>query len=215
MSLPSGPHEWRIPEWFPELGDDKLHQLKTFHGELIQFNGRMNLISPRTERTADLVHFADGIIGCRIVAEACDSDEIWDMGSGNGIPGLVMACLFPERRILPVEADARKVEFLKHVASRMGLQNVAVTHARVEDIEEGSIHCGMTRAMASISKTLLLARKAAAHDCRFFHFKGESWSKEVAEIPSQILAFWEPGHVKAYHLPNGQGDFNIIMTKRI
>jgi len=205
---------WRIPEWFPGLGNDATSKLKIFHKELIEFNGRINLISPRTEQAADQIHFADGILGCRAIANDVRGKVVFDLGSGNGIPGLVMACLFPDIQVVPVEADARKVEFLKHSASRMGLKNIKVINARVEDLGEGVIGFGMSRGLASISKVLLLARKAAAPQCSFYHFKGDAWSSEVAEIPSQILAHWEIEHLCDYKLPDGGAKLTLIKTKR-
>ena len=206
---------WRIPEWFQGLTTEALHQLQIFHHELITFNGRINLISPRTEKNADLVHFADAILGSRIIHGTTGHDHIFDLGSGNGVPGLVYATLFPETKIIPVEGDARKCEFIKHCAGRMGLKNVKAVHARIEDLDDAMIRCGMTRAMASISKTLLMARRSAAEGCEFYHFKGSSWATEVAEIPSQIIAHWEPTHVKDYQLPNHETVMSLVLTKKV
>lgn len=205
---------WRIPEWFEGLSDEALHQLKVYHHELITFNGRMNLISPRTEKAADLIHFADSILGCRTIVANTDKKVFFDLGSGNGLPGLVMAALYPDCKVVPVEADARKVEFIKHCVGRMGLRNVKAIHARVEDLDQGMVECGITRAMASISKTLLLARQAAAENCEFYHFKGSSWATEVAEIPSQLLAHWETDEVKEYTLPNNETKMTVVLTRK-
>jgi 16S rRNA (guanine527-N7)-methyltransferase len=206
---------WRIPRWFPELGEQVHAQLRAYHAELVYFNGRMNLISPRTEKIADFVHIADGILGSRIVLASTNKTEIFDLGSGNGVPGLIMALLAPDRIIRLVDADARKIEFLKHCVSRFGLKNCFTIHARLEDLSPSTINAAVSRGFASVSKSLLMARRAAAIGCEFFHFKSQAWSTEVAEMPSQILASWDPRHVTDYKLPESDTAMSIVITTRV
>ena len=68
-----GKPQWRIPQWFDDLSDESLNRLKMFHMELISFNGRINLISPRTERNSDIIHFADSITAARCLLEQSDA----------------------------------------------------------------------------------------------------------------------------------------------
>jgi len=210
----AGSEYWRIPEWFPQIPPETVQKLRVFQKDLIHFNGRMSLISPRTEQGSDLVHIADGIIGGEIVAKNLKAKEIFDIGSGNGIPGLVFALLHPQFQVRLVEADGRKIEFLKLCVARMGLKNCTTVHARLEDLKPGIIPSAMSRGLASISKALLLARRAAADGCQYFHFKGQSWSREMGEIPPQILASWEPSHVQDYKLPAGSAEMSIVLTTR-
>ena len=203
---------WRLEEWFPEVSADTHLQLRSFHSELIKFNGKINLISPRTEKNADLVHFADGVIASRFVLESCQKTEIYDFGSGNGIPGFVLAALAPNRKVHMVDADMRKCEFMKHVVTKMGLKNVQIHHKRLEDLDQDSVHCATTRGLAAISKSLVLARKCAASGCEFFHLKSEAWSTEIASIPAQVLAFWSARHLVDYKLPSGDVVYSIVLT---
>ena len=206
---------WRIPKWFPDLTPEAQTQLRAYHSELIYFNGRMNLISPRTEKEADLIHVADGIMGGRVVLGLTKKSEIFDLGSGNGVPGLIMAIIEPRRQFRLVDADARKIEFLKHCIGRLGLKNVSTVHGRLEDVTPGSVHAAVSRGFASVSKSLLMARKACAQGCEFFHFKGQGWASEVAEMPSQILAAWDPRHVSDYTLPESELTLSIVITTRV
>jgi 16S rRNA (guanine527-N7)-methyltransferase len=206
---------WRIPKWFPELSPEAVASLRAYHSELIYFNGRMNLISPRTEKTADLVHIADGILGSRAVLAMTKKKEIFDLGSGNGVPGIIMAMLDPTRSIRLVDADARKIEFLKHCIGRLGLKNCTTIHGRLEDLTVNTINAAVSRGFASVSKSLLLARRACTIGCEYFHFKGHGWATEVAEIPSQILAAWDPRHVSDYVLPESDMTMSIVITTRV
>lgn len=205
---------WRLSTWFKDISDEKLTQLAAYHSELLFFNGRMNLISPRTEKDADLIHFADAILGGRMIFSRSKASNIYDVGSGNGIPGIVMSVLWPEKFFTLVDADARKAEYLKHCVNRLGLKNTRVMNARLEDLEVGSIQCAVSRGFANFSKSLLMARRAAALGCEFYHFKGQAWSSEVAAVPAQILANWNPEHVGDYHLPIGETILSILLATR-
>lgn len=212
LSLSSDSIQWRIQGWFPEL-DSKAHEkLKCFHEELLKFNGKINLISPRTEKNADLVHFADAIIASNFILKSSTRSTIYDFGSGNGIPGLVLAAIDINRAVHLVDADMRKCEFLKHVASKAGLKNVSVHHKRLEDLPDESVQCASTRGLATVSKCLLLARKSAAPGCELFHLKSEAWSTEVASLPSQVLAHWSARHLVDYKLPAGDVVYSIVLT---
>lgn len=89
-----------------------------------------------------------------------------------------------------------------------------VSHLRVEDLSEGVIKCAMARGLASVSKILVMARRACAPGSEFFHMKSDSWATEVAEIPSQALAHWEPRHLGDYRLPAGTTTYSIVVTQK-
>lgn len=206
--------QWRVPEWFDYLSDIQLEQLRMFHVELISFNGRINLISPRSERNADIMHFADCISASEALLASTNESEIYDIGSGNGLPGIILAILDSTRKIVLIDKDARKIEFLKHVASKLNLKNVVPIHTRVEDLPDASIKCAISRGFASIGKSLVCCRKAAAEGMEYYHMKSDSWVTEAADIPPQICSYWQPQLVKQYSLPANLASMNLILTKR-
>ncbi|MCB0341530.1 MAG: 16S rRNA (guanine(527)-N(7))-methyltransferase RsmG [Pseudobdellovibrionaceae bacterium] len=207
--------EWRIASWFPDLPDELVGRLRVFQAELLRFNGRINLVSPRTEAQSDLIHFADSILGGRIVLEHTKNERIYDIGSGNGFPGLVMALLARERQFVLVEKDGRKSEFLRHIAGRMELKNVDIQTVRFEELAPQSISCAVSRGFASVSRAVMTARSCCSKGCEYFHFKSENWSTEIAEMPSQLCAFWEPSLVGTYTLPTRTTQMAIVLTKKL
>lgn len=204
-----------MPEWFPKLQSVELERLHKFHGELVKFTGTVNLISINTIGVADQVHFGDSISATQLIFEKCQAPEIFDIGSGNGLPALVMAILDSHRRIVCVERDARKSEFLKHVASVLALKNFEVKIAGVETLGEGSVKCGVSRGFASVSKAILATRKQFAVGGEYFHIKGDTWGRELAEIPSQLCTFWEPSLLAGYRLPAKDEKRAVVLTKKI
>ena len=105
--------------------------LTTFFDELERWSGRLNLTSiPRDEmwsrnvvEVEELLDVADPPPGARVV----------DIGSGGGVPGIVMTILRPDLSMTLLDADQRKGGFLIHVAGLLGLSSVQVEAIRAED----------------------------------------------------------------------------------
>ncbi len=207
--------EWRIPEWFKDIEQDDLIRLQYYHVELLRFNKKINLISANSMFDADLVHFADSIIAGRLILKDCKCKVIYDFGSGNGFPGLVMALLDKSREFVLVEADGRKAEFLKHVVSRLEFKHVRVEVARIENLPENSVECGVSRGLAQISRSLMMTRKIFKVGGRFYHVKGDHWTVELAGIPSQLCSVWEPALLGEYRLPMGSSHLAVVVTAKI
>ena len=210
------PPSWRISEWFPILDAKRLESLKRYHEELLKFNRTVNLISPKTIPFADVIHFADSILACEAIRkDAPDMKEISDLGSGNGFPGLVFAILYPEVKVILVDSDQRKCEFLKHMVSTLGLKNAEVNNTVIEKLAPNSLQYCMSRGFASISKAILITRRLVPKGGVFYHLKSESWAAEVGEIPTQLCSSWNPALVADYKLPVGTVRFAVVKTDKI
>jgi 16S rRNA (guanine527-N7)-methyltransferase len=205
---------WRVPEWYPALSPKVLEQLKMFHVELLRFNAKVNLISRNTERDADEAHFADCILAVQILLGAGLEKKVFDIGSGNGFPGIILGIMDPSREYVLVESDSRKAEFLKHMSHILALKNIQIMNVRLESLIGQGVTCGVSRGFASISKTVLALNKIFPKDGKFFHLKGNSWSSEIAELPSQLISLWAPQLVGDYTLPVTQARRAIVITQK-
>lgn len=211
-----GQSNWRIETWFPELPKEVGAQLKKLYQELSVANKTQNLITPKTVPFADAIHFADSIIAMNlIVSDAPSVDEIYDLGSGAGFPGLVGAIMFPNVKFILVEIDSNKSEYIKQSATKLGLNNVEVVTSNIEALPAGSVRFAVTRGIANISKLILMTRRCIAKGGVLYHMKSENWSMEVGEIPTQLCSVWSPALVKEYRLPIGEVRFAIVKTDKI
>jgi 16S rRNA (guanine527-N7)-methyltransferase len=77
------------------------------------------------------------------------SGRVADLGSGAGVPGLVLASELPDRSFVLVESVGKKCEFIAETAAAMGLTNVDVLHARAEEVRD-SFDCVCARALAAL-----------------------------------------------------------------
>ena len=219
MSQPvevASPIHWRLETWFSDLDKSVHANLKKLNDELVKANQTMSLIPAKTIPFADALHFADSILAAKIIqSDNPGIDEIYDLGSGNGFPGLVSAILFPKVRHVLVELDEKKCEYLRHCVKAIGLTNVKVMAVNIEAMDANSIRFGMCRGLFNISKAILMTRRSFVKGATLYHIKSENWSMEVGEIPTQLCSVWSPALVKEYKLPVGEVRFAVVKTDKI
>jgi 16S rRNA (guanine527-N7)-methyltransferase len=88
-------------------------------------------VSPRSAERARQVHVADSVSGLDF-DQLTDAHRIADLGSGAGLPGLVLAAALPEARVDLIESVSRKCAFLRRAVERLGIANAEVVCARAE-----------------------------------------------------------------------------------
>ena len=208
-------NDWKIIEYHPGLTPEIVTDLWLYRSELLRFSKAINLVSNKSLADLDTVHFGDSIMGCRIINNAQQHERIFDIGSGNGFPGVVMGILYRELPVSLVESDGRKCEFLKHICSQLKLKNVLVVNESVQALGMGSIGAAMSRGFADIPKALLTVNRVMKRGGVYFHFKGEEWASEVANMPSQLFSIWEPGLVDNYVVPGDKRKLSIVKTVKV
>ena len=192
-----------------------LEKLKNYHLELLKWTRKMNLISAGSIENADIIHIADAIQGIRIIqSETSGCQEIWDFGSGNGIPGAVYAILDPEQKIHCVDSDQRKISFIKNVALTQGIQNLETYCCRVEDLEKNTVNVAMARGFAPIEKSLEITEALFQQKGTFFHFKGPDWKNEVSGPNSEKCSTWNISELSQYELPENKGKRTVVIATR-
>jgi 16S rRNA (guanine527-N7)-methyltransferase len=206
----------RLKEWFPELSETTIAALLTYLSELNKFNKAVNLVSPQTLPLADAVHLADAVYAFNLIrGELKAGAALYDFGSGNGIPGLVMGILEPSLKVILIDRDERKLEFCRHVAASVKAINVSVLKAEVEELPKHSVVNAIARGFAPLPKALLMTRNVVAKGGKFFHLKGDQFAQELSAVPSQLFSFWQPRMVGEYRLPDNGAEMTIIATDKI
>jgi 16S rRNA (guanine527-N7)-methyltransferase len=93
------------------------------------------------------IHVADSLVGVD-VPDLRDARMIADLGSGAGLPGLVLAAALPDACVVLVEATARKCDFLRDALDAMALRNAEVVRLRAEEWTDGIGRCDVVTARA-------------------------------------------------------------------
>lgn len=210
------PPNWRISGWYSDLEPTVLKNLKIYFDELLKFNKVINLISPKTVLNADAIHFADSVLSSKIVREKANNNKVlYDLGSGNGFPGMVYGILYPDQSVVLMDSDERKCEFLKHLVVTLKLQNVSVQNKKIDLLPNNSIEQAMCRGFSPLPKAMLMLRKIIPVGGTIFHLKSEEWAVEVSQIPTQLCSIWQPRLVAEYKLPVGDVKMFVVETSKI
>ena len=115
-----------------DLNNQQLSQFAIYKNELLDWNARTNLISESSTGEIITRHFLDSLTGLPFITKP--QALIIDLGSGAGFPGLPLKIARPDLQIYLLEANRKKVSFLKHVIRVLQLETTNVLHDRVENI---------------------------------------------------------------------------------
>jgi 16S rRNA (guanine527-N7)-methyltransferase len=134
-----------------------------------------------------------------------------DLGSGAGLPGIVLACVLPELSVRLVESRERAVAFLELAVERLGLTNVEILAHRVEDVE-ARVDAATARAFASLDRSWAAAWPLLKPGGRLIYFAGAglAWPEEAARALVEPEA---PGEVHAEGVVDSYGPL-VIMSRR-
>jgi 16S rRNA (guanine527-N7)-methyltransferase len=138
----------------------------------------INLVGKSTLSDPWRRHILDSAQLCRFLPQR--AVEVADLGSGAGLPGLILAITTTTAHVHLVEADGRKAQFLREVARRLDLANVTVHAARIENVTL-RVDVVTARALAPLAKLLPLAAPLLAPDGRMVFLKGANGGAELAE----------------------------------
>ncbi|WP_332816929.1 16S rRNA (guanine(527)-N(7))-methyltransferase RsmG [Sphingopyxis sp.] len=160
---------------------DQWKRLEQFIELLIAENAQQNLIAASTIPTMWVRHIADS--AQLLSFDTRDGDGLWiDLGSGAGLPGLVVAIL-SARPMLLVESRKRRCDFLRNVASELGLSHVEVVEAALERIEKRPAATISARAFAPLDRLLDLSARFSTESTQWLLPKGRNAVKELALLP--------------------------------
>ena len=155
-------------------------RLERFAAMLVVENDQQNLISASTIPMLWVRHIADS---AQLLSLDGDGDGLWiDLGSGAGLPGLIVAIL-SERPMLLVESRKLRCEFLRAVATDLDLSHVEVAEASLERIETRPSSTISARAFAPLDKLIALSTRFSTESTRWLLPKGRNAVKELALLP--------------------------------
>ncbi len=116
-----------------QLSTPQLNALQWYENELIDWNSRHNLTTIKDPEQIRVKHFLDSLT-CLLVMDDIPLEDIVDVGTGAGFPGIPLKIIKPETRLTLIESVGKKARFCQHVVSSLGLEDVEVIHDRVETI---------------------------------------------------------------------------------
>lgn len=131
------------------LNQEQLRRLQRYQTLMLDWNQRFNLTAIDSPEQVEIRHFLDSLSCALALRKITASDpriilggaaDAIDVGTGAGLPGIVIKIVWPALRLTLLEATGKKVEFLRVVCDELGLSDVTVVHARAEELAHDPVH---------------------------------------------------------------------------
>ena len=180
------------------LSDATQQQLLSFMALIQKWTRVYNLTAVRDPQEMLTHHLLDSLSALTPLLRYTDGQSIrlLDVGSGGGLPGVVLAICRPEIQVTCVDTVGKKAAFIRQVAVTLRLPNLRGLHARVESVQERyDVVC--SRAFASLKDFTQWSQSALAEGGVWMAMKGKMPSDEMAQLPPEVEVF----HVEPLTVP--------------
>jgi 16S rRNA (guanine527-N7)-methyltransferase len=168
-------------------------RLIAYLGLLARWNQVYNLTAVRDPAQMLTQHLLDSlaVVG-PLRRERPQPARLLDVGSGAGLPGVVIAIAQPAWQVVCIDAVEKKARFVQQVVAELGLTNLAAEHGRVEAVAAQPFDVITARAFASLADFVALTQQQLAAGGVWMAMKGRRPDDEIAALPAGITAVVEP-----------------------
>ncbi len=197
-----------IKELQLDLNQQQHEQLLDYLALLFKWNSVYNLTSVRDPMQMVTHHVLDSLAAVPAFAGAAN---VLDVGAGGGLPGIVLAIARPHMNVSLIDTVHKKTAFLTQVKAELGLANVTVYTARVEQLQVARPFDVITsRAFADLSDFVNWSGHLLAEGGEFIALKGTAPADEQARIPDP----WKVTKLAPLQVPGLQAERHLVFIRR-
>ena len=181
--------------------DNLIDKLLIYINLLVKWNQTYNLTAI-TEESHIITHH---LLDCLSVIKIIKAKNILDVGSGAGLPGLILALYFPDKEITMVDKVGKKTAFIQQVIGEFSLNNAKVLNSRVEDMQNYRDYDGIiSRAFSDMETMIKLTSNLLLEEGSWYGMKSKkSKANEMAAIKY-------PYHVDKIDVPHLNAERYLI-----
>ncbi len=200
------------------LSDEEIGKFYTYMNLLLEWNEKINLTAITEPKEVILKHFIDSITINKYINK---EDNVMDMGTGAGFPGIPLKIICPNISFSLVDSLNKRILFLEDVCQKLGLEKIECIHARAEELAKNKAyrekHMVVTsRAVARLSTLLEYMLPFVKIGGRCICMKGANIQEELKEADKAInILGGEIETVEKFFLPDTDMERNIIIIKKI
>lgn len=189
------------------LSDAQIAQLMDYLALLSKWNAVYNLTAVRDPAQMVTQHLLDSLA---VVPAFEGAKNILDVGAGGGLPGMVLAIARPDMQVSMIDTVHKKTAFLTQAKAELGLRNVTVYTARVEQLQVPEKFDVITsRAFAELNDFVTWSGHLLKEGGRFIALKGVMPSEEIARLP----AGWKVTGVQALTVPGLDAERHLVFIE--
>ena len=180
------------------LSDAQFEQLMGYLALIQKWNKVYNLTAVRDPQEMLSHHLLDSLTAVAPLVRHTQgrAAKVLDVGSGGGLPGIVLAICRPELDVSCVDTVGKKAAFIQQVSVSLRLPNLRGIHARVESLA-GPFDVVCCRAFASLPDFVTWSRSALAQQGVWMAMKGKHPQAEIEALPADVQVF----HVEPLTVP--------------
>ena len=192
------------------LSEAQFEQLLGYLALIQKWNKVYNLTAVRDPQEMLTHHLLDSLTAVAPLLRHTGGRvaRVLDVGSGGGLPGIVLAICQPEIDVRCVDTVAKKAAFIQQVAATLKLPNLHGIHARVESLT-GPFDVICCRAFASLPDFVNWSRGALAEQGVWMAMKGKHPQAEIEGLPADVDAF----HVEPLTVPGLQAERCMVWMR--
>ncbi|WP_295981900.1 16S rRNA (guanine(527)-N(7))-methyltransferase RsmG [uncultured Variovorax sp.] len=192
------------------LSDIQAEQLLAYGTLMLKWNKVYNLTALRDPASVLTHHLLDSLAAVAPLQRVWEGrGALLDVGSGGGLPGVVIAIMRPDLEVSCLDAVAKKAAFVQQVAAELELRNLRGLHARVESLA-GSYEVISSRAFASLPDFFNGSMNLLAPGGVWLAMKGKVPADELAALPRAVSVF----HVEQLTVPGLDAERCIVWARK-
>ena len=193
-----------------DLSDVQVQQLLDYLGLLAKWGRVYNLTAVRDEQEMLTHHLLDSLAVVPPLLRETGGRPVrlLDVGSGAGLPGVVIAACCPQVRVDCLDAVAKKAAFVQQAAVTLRLPNLRGVHGRIEKVQD-AYDVVSSRAFASLADFVEGSRQALAPAGVWLAMKGKRPEGELAALPGDVTVF----HVEQLRVPGLAAERCIVWMR--
>lgn len=199
------------------LDERQVQALVDYLALLAKWNRVYNLTSVRDPGDMMTHHLLDSLVVVpplrRSLAQrpaGADRPRVLDVGSGGGLPGVVLAIACPDVDVDCVDTVGKKAAFIQQVAAQLRLPNLRGLHARVENLTGPAYDRVCSRAFASLADFVQWSAGSLSPDGVWMAMKGQRPDDEIARLPPGVEVF----HVELLSVPGLDAQRCLVWLRR-
>lgn len=193
-----------------ELTTEQTEQLLGYLALLIKWNRAYNLTAVRNPDEMVSRHLLDSL---SVLEEVRQQGKHWlDVGSGGGMPGIILAIMLPGQKFSLLDANGKKTRFLTQVKLELGLDNVQVFHQRIQEHQPAVAYDGIiSRAFSSLADFTDWTAHTGSSQTRWLAMKGVEPDDEL----QQLGADFKLASCQQLSVPGCQGQRHLLILHMV